>query len=502
MTVGRLDELVGTLPRPPVLVLGSGPAGTTVARELAAAGIASMVAESGDRLPGAAAMDLDRGEVVGLPLRFEDADIGTAGMRMRALGGASGHWTGMCHPLEALDFAPRSWRPGSGWPIDREELEPSYRQAEATLALRPGAWDPTAWHAAAGTTAPITGGRLDAVAFQVSTPVRFAEAFGPELETSELVDVRLDATATGLSTTRDGSLVTAVVLRSRSGAEVLVRPELVVVATGAMEVPRLLLASQLTDPAGVANRSGLVGVGFMDHPHRWVGRAHLVEDPAWSLYRLAPPPDASPPSHVWLGWRPTDEVQEAEQLANAAVFAWPGGGRGAAAADPTAEAVAAGLLLGGLRSTGTFEASLSLRCEQLPLPTSTVRLATEVDAVGLPRLVVDWQVDDDVERTMRRTLELLAGELGRAGLGRVEVDPGGEPLDELPVEIGCHPMGTARMGEDPSTSVVDAQLRAHDVENLYVAGSAVFRTGGHANPTLTIVALAHRLGAHLAAELG
>jgi choline dehydrogenase-like flavoprotein len=502
MTIRPLDEVAGAALAPAVLVVGSGPAGITVARELAAAGVACVVAESGDRLPSAAAMDLDRGRSVGLPLRFEDVDVGTAGMRMRTFGGTSAHWTGQCHPLGEIDLAARRWRPGSGWPIGPADLEPWYRRAEATLALRPGAWDPAGWHDLAGTEAPLAGGALDAVAFQFSPPVRFADAFGPELEDSGLVDVLLDATATELRTTPDGAAVDRVVLRSRTGVEVEVRPDVVVLATGALEVPRVLLASRTRDPAGVANGSGLVGVGFMEHPHRWAGRAHLVDDPAWSLYGLRPPPDGqAPPSHVWLGWQPSPEVQEAEELANAAVLLWPGGGRGAAAEPPSPEAVAAGLLLGAMQGGTTFEASLSLRCEQLPLETSTVRLGSEVDALGVPRLVVDWQVDPGVERTQRRVLELLAAELGRAGLGRLEVDPGGRPLDELPIEIGNHPMGTARMGDDPAAGVVDGQLRAHGVANLYVAGSAVFPTGGHANPTLTIVALAHRLGAQLAAEL-
>jgi choline dehydrogenase-like flavoprotein len=63
-----------------------------------------------------------------------------------------------------------------------------------------------------------------------------------------------------------------------------------------------------------------------------------------------------------------------------------------------------------------------------------------------------------------------------------------------------HHMGTTRMGDDPSTSVVDRDCRLHGVENLYVAGSSVFPTSGYANPTLTIVALALRLGDHLAAD--
>lgn len=500
--IRTLDEVAGSPPSPAVLVIGSGPAGITVARELAAAGLPCVVAESGDRLPTGAAMDLDRGDSVGLPLLFEENDVGTAGMRMRALGGTSGHWTGMCHPLGATDLASRAWRPGSGWPLSLADLEPWYRRAEATLALRVGAWDPDEWHGLAATTAPLAGGSLETVAFQFSSPVRFADAFGPELEASELIDVLLDATAVELRTTPDGGSVDVVVLRSRTGSEVEVRAEVVVLATGGLEVPRVLLASQGRDPGGVANSSGLVGAGFMEHPHRWAGRVHLVQDPAWSLYGLRPPPDGQvPPTNLWLGWQPGPEAQEADEIGNAAVLVWPGGGRGAAAAPPSPESVATNLLLGAMSSGTTFEGSLSLRCEQLPVAGSTVRLGADVDALGMPRLILDWQVDAEVERTLRRVVELLAAELGRTGLGRVEVDPGGEALDSFPIEIGNHPMGTARMGEDPASSVVDAQLRAHDVANLFVAGSATFPTGGHANPTLTIVALAHRLGAHLAAAL-
>ena len=58
-------------------------------------------------------------------------------------------------------------------------------------------------------------------------------------------------------------------------------------------------------------------------------------------------------------------------------------------------------------------------------------------------------------------------------------------------------MGTTRMHADPREGVVDADCRVHAVPNLYIAGSSVFPTGGYANPTLTIVALALRLADHL-----
>ena len=62
---------------------------------------------------------------------------------------------------------------------------------------------------------------------------------------------------------------------------------------------------------------------------------------------------------------------------------------------------------------------------------------------------------------------------------------------------GGHHIGTARMGSDPRSSVVDSDCRVHGVENLYVASSATFPTSSQANPTLTVVALALRLAAHL-----
>ena len=62
---------------------------------------------------------------------------------------------------------------------------------------------------------------------------------------------------------------------------------------------------------------------------------------------------------------------------------------------------------------------------------------------------------------------------------------------------GLHHMGGTIMGNDKSNSVVDKNLKVHDIDNLFVIGSSVFPTGGHANPTLTIVQLANRLGNHL-----
>jgi choline dehydrogenase-like flavoprotein len=96
---------------------------------------------------------------------------------------------------------------------------------------------------------------------------------------------------------------------------------------------------------------------------------------------------------------------------------------------------------------------------------------------------------------------LLAEELGATGQGRLRladwIAREGQSVGDAEIHGGQHHMGTARMGDDPASSVVDRDACMHGVANLFVAGSALFPTVGWANPTLTIVALALRLSAHL-----
>jgi choline dehydrogenase-like flavoprotein len=143
--------------------------------------------------------------------------------------------------------------------------------------------------------------------------------------------------------------------------------------------------------------------------------------------------------------------------------------------------------------------------EMEPDPENRVLLASGLDAYGqrLPR--VQAQVTDLDRRSMVAVQTQLAQELEQQGLGQLERPLGAEHLDpQQPWPIdqdASHHLGTTRMGHDPRTSVVDAQLEVHGVRGLYVAGGSVFPTSGCANPTYTIVALSLRLGDHLVAVL-
>jgi choline dehydrogenase-like flavoprotein len=146
--------------------------------------------------------------------------------------------------------------------------------------------------------------------------------------------------------------------------------------------------------------------------------------------------------------------------------------------------------------------SLEMHGEQAPRATSRVTLTDRRDALGLPRIRVDWRHGGDDIESVRRTLDLIAKEFARSGTGRLTYDA--STLEEDLLRFGAyggHHLGTARMGTDPRTSVVDADCRVHSVDNLFVAGSAVFPTSSQANPTLTLIALSLRLGRHLAQRL-
>ena len=142
------------------------------------------------------------------------------------------------------------------------------------------------------------------------------------------------------------------------------------------------------------------------------------------------------------------------------------------------------------------------RSEQAPNPHSRISLSRERDALGLPRVILDWRTNELDRSALRLAAVLAAEEFRRTGFGTMTTS-GWLPAGEWPEEMICgpHHMGTTRMSDDASSGVVDRNCRSHLLRQLYIAGSSVFPTGGHAPPTLTIVALAIRLARHLQTNL-
>ncbi|MDH6285651.1 GMC family oxidoreductase [Rhodococcus opacus] len=126
--------------------------------------------------------------------------------------------------------------------------------------------------------------------------------------------------------------------------------------------------------------------------------------------------------------------------------------------------------------------------EDLPEEHNRVTLSTEeFDADGLPAPKVEYRVSENTRKILKYTVDRMVELHEAAGAKQIFTQ-------ELWVDQPGHLLGTARMGDDPATSVVDSHGRAHDVENLYIADGSIFVTSGSANPTCTISALALRVG--------
>ena len=520
-----------------VCIIGAGVAGITLARELERFGIDTCVLESGGLEPDAATRDLARGESVGLDYQFAD------GCRGRFFGGSSNCWGGWCRPLDAWDFEQRDWIPHSGWPFGLEHMAPWYRRVHEVLKLGPVNFEPQFWEQAIARKdvmrIPLTTGAVRDTISQFSPPVRFGRHYRQELALARFVRVFLYANVTQILPDELCTHVQAVSVQTLSGKHMSVSARLFVLATGGIENARLLLASNQVASAGLGNAHDLVGRFFMDHPRMLLGRVKF--SPEWSRnklydikYNYMNRAVAAHGVHIAAQLALTPQALERERLLNARLcFCSEFPGEGSAGAMALFRCKQALLkkdqpdwrLMDDLwtmaRDPGnTFaygftrffhprsmirHVSFQVIVEPAPNPDSRVMLSAERrDALGMPRVSVDWRLNTQTEYTVDRTLQLVADELQQSRVAQVDIGPTvskhGWP-STMEKEGTWHHMGTTRMHANPKRGVVDADGKVHGLENLFIAGSSVFPTAGANFPTITIAALALRLAEHLRSEL-
>jgi choline dehydrogenase-like flavoprotein len=329
---------------------------------------------------------------------------------------------------------------------------------------------------------------VDSAVFQVSAPTRFGQAYRDDLRRAARVRVLLHANVVRVELNPDGSRVDRLRIATLGGRRFAVRAGRFVLAAGAIENARLLLASDDVQKGGVGNDNDLVGRFFADHPHLPIGSALVAAGSPAANFYTAHPSVEDPQAECVLV--PSDRLVRAERMLRSCLVITREPG-------PLPRAVEIGQVARDLGGAEVGEMrGLQLRCEQLPNPDSRVTLVDREDATGVRRVRLDWRFTELDRRSWRRSLEATAGALAAAGIARVHSPPFRDERGWGLLQ-GSHHIGTARMSRDPRRGVVDPDCRVHGVQNLYVAGSAVFPTTGFANPTLTIVALALRLAGHL-----
>ncbi len=511
-----------------ICVVGAGAAGVAIARDLANAGREVCLLEAGG-------MDYENDTQA----LFEGRNIGAEyyeldHSRLRFFGGTTNIWGGRCVPLDSIDFERREWVPYSGWPISRTDLDPWYRIAHDSLELgefdySAGLWKKLGLEPIRFDPAEIatTFWRFDVM------KERFNRDQNDDLVTSPRVCIFLHANLVALRCDEHAQRIISAEARSLRGHVLRVRASHYVLACGAIENARLLLLSRDVMTAGIGNAHDQVGRYFMEHPH---GRIAHIEtgDPAafWALYRKrygrkVPPvapalvasealqrrvgmlnsaasfkPQRDPSRGLALGKRVYMNLKHSLNPSRSGRMLW----HGYRAVTDFLQAHVSMPLLRLAVKAARMHLYVIARAEQAPNPSSRVVLSDQRDALGCRRADLDWRLSALDKHSVRELARSLGREFDRLGLGKVttmdwlEDDSSEWPADPT---IGNHPiggyhhMGTTRMSSSPAQGVVDAHCTVHGMANLHIAGSSVFTTGGWANPTLTLLAMAHRLAHHI-----
>jgi choline dehydrogenase-like flavoprotein len=511
-----------------VIIIGTGAGGGTLARHLAPSGKRILVLERGGWLPREPQNWLAEDVFVDNRYVSQDTWYDGDGKPFQPqihyfVGGATKLYGAALYRLRREDFGELRHHDGvsPAWPISYDELEPYYTMAEQAYEVHGARGeDPTEPSSSAPYPFPAVahepriqalsddlaaagyhpfhapcGVRLNQENMPASACVRCQNCDGfpcavhgksdadvlgmrPALEHPN-VTLRTDTVATRIETNAAGTAATEVVAQQNGSTERF-RGDLVVLACGAANTAKLLLMSANDrHPNGLANGSDQVGRNYMFHNSQAVLALSRDENPTVFQKTLGL-------NDFYFGSGDHDYPLGNIQMvgkSQAPMFRGEKPGETRLAPEWTLERVA------------RHAVDFWLSTEDLPRPENRV----SVDSDG--RLTLRYEATNDVPK------KELYGRL-RSILGHVGMHPDhlfhrfAYMKNEIPVAGVAHQAGTCRCGDDPATSAVDRDCRAHELDNLYVVDTSIFPSIGAVNPALTAMANSLRVGDHLLARMG
>jgi choline dehydrogenase-like flavoprotein len=500
-----------------VCVIGGGIAGLIAASRLSASGRRVIVLESGDKKPG---RQFDALDVVEQAVETYQNAVGG---RVRALGGTSNTWGGRMMPLAPHDMAPRDYLGLSGWPIEKADLDRFLPDIERLFGLDQGCYEKLS-PSRVRLDNPLPGGHPDMAARWSKWPSfrrrNVAHLLRDMIAIKRNPEIWLNATVCDLLVDGAAGRLAGVEARSINGRRLTVFADWFVVAAGTLETTKLLL--QLDELTGGRAFSGCDALGryFNDHLKIEAGRIKPLDSKRTNLafgYHIGGS------TRRGLHLETTASAQREDQAASGYVTIRAefqplsihnyvrNLGKSVQARRfpqlvPKREIMKDAGSLGRalywrvrhkqMYFSPATDLFVDARIEQTPSALSRLTLSRRRDELGAPMLQMDWRKTALDNHTLRSVL-LRARRFWQSTFLHAtspiawSVDPDQENLIEQATDTR-HPAGTARMGADPRTSVVNPRLACHTVPNIFVASAAVFPSSGSANPTLTIMQIAFR----------
>jgi choline dehydrogenase-like flavoprotein len=465
--------------------------------------------------------------------------------RRTAFGGTTSLWGGRCVALDPVDFEQRDYVPGSGWPIGYAEVAQYYPRA--LMYCDAGKFDFSVDGALTRPTPTIggfdgDGGIVTERIERYSLPTDFGKRYRRRIAKSANVTAVLYARCVKLHKRPSDHAIECVDLIDRAGRSRRLVSRVVVLATGGIEVPRLLMNSDPEGP-GLGNGNDLLGRYYQCHFENItarlvsngaavafhfektsdgvycrrqlqlsenVQREHRLLNMAFRLHF----PEYSDSSHRSSIMSAIYLAKSVLPLEHRAILQHGKQSSSSAPVLPHVRNVVTGLpQLAKFAGDWLFKMKLARRklpytlvpnadgtfplefnSEQTPVSSNRVTMTQQVDRHGLKRVHLAWRLcQNDVDSAYRGFL-VLRDSINKGTAARLEFDE--EQLRDRirrSPPLGGHHIGTARMANTERSGVVGPDCAVFGLSNLFIASSAVFPTSGYANPTLTIVALALRL---------
>lgn len=536
-------------------VVGAGPAGIVLALELAKAGHDVALLESGRLNFERAIQDLGDAD------RFDPQfHAPMSECTRRQVGGTSTIWGGRCVPYDPVDFARREYITTSDWPITYEEVEVYFPKACDYFLCGKFEFDLNNLpHIEQKSIVPGLPDEevLTSTLERWSLPTNFGKEYLQQLKQSQRIKLYYGLTCTEINTNVSGKGVRSLQAKTLGGTHLTIKCQKYILAGGALNNVRLLMASDRYHPGGIGNHSGLLGKFYMGHLSGEIANVKFTTPPKDTVFGFDRDTDKT---YLRRRFSFTPKFQQAEKLSN--TVAWLGAPefgnfahqngilssayialnlpvlkhrlgastairRAAIGKDKGIYAPHIMNIIKDLGEIATFipnfgygrfiakrkipalfvysaanEYPLHYHSEQIPNPDSIVSLSDEIDQLGMRKLDIDLRFSDrDIENVVKAHY-LWDRHLRKHDCGYLEY-----LTDDLEAKIwsqtgdGFHQVGTTRMSEHPEAGVVGKNCNIHGFDDLFVASSSTFVTSGQANSTFTIVAFALRLADYLKQEL-
>lgn len=448
---------------PDVIIVGSGLAAFAAAYTLESRGIPCTLFESGSG-PGQ-----KEWKITSEAIAKADYGVSESYAQLhvrREPGGASSVWGGWCTTLRSLNFSRKDLAGYPAWPIEKSELLPFYRKASDWLQIEGGE--------RALVDDILISDKTDLVAkpFGFSPPTRYETTLKEHVAASRLITLVTNATVDSFES--QGGKVTSLVVSTPAGLKKVKCTKEVILAGGAVGNARVLARSKkslkLQDKS-----AAFVGNYFYEHPHCYsIGKVLFSPETA----ALIDKPEYW--SRTFISIAPTARYLEKHGLTD---FNFQLVKFYADRLAPSELEVANNYRVIHGVEPQFYQCTLGM--EQMSVVNNSVLDADVIAGKNDGHLKLDLGPQTAIVTAAKKWLSTQCMQVWS------------EPETPAAVQAVGHLHGTTRMGGSAEEGVVDKNCRVFGVNNLYVAGSSIFPTGGFSNPTMTIVALAIRLGEHI-----